>query len=105
MTRIVTSEEFKNEVLVEGAGKYLVDFFAVWCGPCRMVAPILDEIAEEYPNEITVVKVDTDKSPDIAGAFRVSAVPTMILFENGQPVHQMVGANPKESILRFAGLV
>ena len=104
MARIISSEEFKNEVLVKGAGKYLVDFFAIWCGPCRMVGPVLDEISAEYPNEVTSVKVDTDKSPDIAAMFRVSAVPTMILFEDGEAKKSIVGAQPKANILNFLGI-
>lgn len=104
MAKIMSSSEFQKEVLAEGAGKYLVDFFAIWCGPCRMVAPILDEISQEYAQNIQVVKIDTDKSPDIAASYRISAVPTLMLFDGGKPIKTMVGANSKDAILSFAGL-
>jgi thioredoxin 1 len=104
MTKEMNSTEFQNEVLAEGAGKYLVDFFAIWCGPCRMLAPVLEEINQEYAQSIQVVKIDTDKSPEIAARYGISAVPTLMLFDGGVHVNTMVGAQGKQAILSFAGL-
>ncbi len=98
MSEIVSSNDFQAKVL-DVPGKVLVDFFATWCGPCRMVAPVLDEIAAEKAGEVTVVKVDIDQSPDIAARYGVASVPTLIVFENGQPIRQTVGAQPKQNLL------
>lgn len=101
MSEVVSSAEFDGKVLA-ASGKVLVDFFATWCGPCRMVAPILDEIAAERA-DVQVMKVDIDRSPDLAARYGVRGVPTMVLFENGQPVSQVVGAQPKQNILAMLG--
>ena len=76
-----------------------VDFFATWCGPCRMVAPVIDEIATEKAGQVTVYKVDIDQSPDLAFKYQVSSVPTLIVFENGQIKNERLGAQPKQNIL------
>ncbi len=73
----------------------LVDFWAEWCGPCRMVAPVMEDIAGEYEGKIQVVKLDVDANPQTAMKFRVMSIPTIILFKDGQPVEVMVGAAPK----------
>lgn len=77
----------------------LIDFFATWCGPCRMVAPVIDEIAAEKAGEVSVYKVDIDQSPDLAFKYQVSSVPTLIVFENGQVKNERLGAQPKQNIL------
>ncbi len=102
MSEIVSSSDFQSKVL-DAQGKVLVDFFAAWCGPCRMVAPVLDEVAAEKAGEVTVVKVDIDQSPDIARRYGVMSVPTLALFENGEIVRQKVGAQPKQDILSLIG--
>ena len=89
---------FEAEVL-RGDGVVLVDFFAEWCGPCKMLSPILDRLATELAGRIKIVKVDVDKSPAIAQSMRVEAMPTLAVFKNGNEVSRMVGA-PGEAALR-----
>ena len=102
MSEIVASADFQYKVL-EADKPVLVDFFATWCGPCRMVAPVLDEIATEVAGNVYVYKVDIDQSPDVAARYGVNSVPTLILFENGQIKAQTVGAQPKQNILALLG--
>ncbi len=73
----------------------MVDFWAVWCGPCQMVAPIVEELAKEYEGKLKVMKLNTDESPEIAGKFQIMSIPTILFFKNGQPVEKIVGARPK----------
>lgn len=73
----------------------MVDFWAVWCGPCQLVAPIIDELAQEYAGKLKVRKLNTDESPEIAGRYQVMSIPTILFFRNGQPVEKLVGARPK----------
>ena len=95
---IKTADEFRTKVL-EAKTPVLVDFFATWCGPCRMVAPVIDEIATEKAGQVAVYKVDIDQSPDLAFNYQVSSVPTLIVFENGQIKNERLGAQPKQNIL------
>jgi thioredoxin 1 len=78
----------------------LVDFWATWCGPCKMVAPVLEEIATERAEQLTVAKLDVDANPETARDFQVVSIPTMILFKDGQPVKRIVGAKGKAALLR-----
>ena len=91
-------DEFQTKVL-DAKTPVLVDFFATWCGPCRMVAPIIDEIGAEKAGEVAVYKVDIDATPELANQYRVSSVPTLIVFEGGQVKNQALGAQPKQNIL------
>jgi thioredoxin 1 len=84
---------------VESGTSVLVDFWAPWCGPCKVIAPILEEIAKEFDGKIRVGKVNVDDSPEIASKFGVRGIPTLILFKDGQIKGQMVGANPKANIV------
>lgn len=102
MSEVVSSEDFQTKVL-DSEKPVLVDFFATWCGPCRMVAPVLDEIAAEVEGRATVCKVDIDQSPDIAARYGVNSVPTLIVFEKGQVKAQTVGAQPKQNLLALLG--
>ena len=94
----ITKENFEQEVLKSDI-PVLVDFWAVWCGPCQMVGPILSEIAEENEGKIKVGKVNVDEQPDLARQFGIMSIPTMIVFKDGEKVNQLVGAVPKEEIL------
>ena len=93
----VNKDNFHNEVL-NSEKPVLLDFFASWCGPCRMVGPILDEIAEER-EDIKVGKVDIDEQPELASRFRIMSVPTLMVLKDGNIVEQAVGAKPKHQIL------
>ncbi|HEV2778498.1 MAG TPA: thioredoxin [Actinophytocola sp.] len=94
----VTDSSFASDVL-NSEKLVLVDFWATWCGPCRMVAPVLEEIAAEHADTITVAKLDIDENPATARDFQVMSIPTMILFKGGEPVKQIVGAKPKAALL------
>jgi thioredoxin 1 len=93
-TKAVTDDSFKQDVL-EAPGPVLVDFWAEWCGPCRMVGPILDDIAKEYAGKLTVAKVNIDENPSTPNEYAVRGIPTMMLFQGGKLVDTKVGALPK----------
>ena len=90
-----------TETKLASLGKVLVDFGAPWCGPCRMVAPILEKVAAEMDGKATIAKVNIDEEPDAAAAYGVSSIPTMILFVDGKEAARMIGANPKSAIIDF----
>jgi thioredoxin len=94
----VTDASFADDVLTSET-PVLVDFWATWCGPCKMVAPVLEEIASENEGKLTIAKLDIDENPGIARDYQVMSIPTLILFQGGKPVKQIVGAKPKAALL------
>lgn len=95
MAKVINSSEFKNDVLNDN-GAILVDFFAEWCGPCKMVAPVLEELSTELEGKAKIFKVDVDKSGDLAEKYEIAGVPTLMIFKDGKAVDKMVGFQPKE---------
>jgi len=98
MSQNVTAANF-TEVVLNSEKPVLVDFWAEWCGPCRMVGPILDEIGTEYADKITIVKVNVDEEPHLAAEYQITGIPAMKVFQNGKIVKEMVGAKPKPALL------
>ena len=99
MAREINFDDYNNEV-VKSDKLVLIDFFATWCGPCKMLAPVFEQVGEEMKNEATFLKVDIDQSLEIAQKFRITTVPTMMIFKDGKPVETLVGFMPKESIVQ-----
>ncbi|OCR02237.1 thioredoxin [Oscillatoriales cyanobacterium USR001] len=93
----VTDSTFEQEVL-KSEVPVLVDFWAPWCGPCRMVAPVVDEIAQQYEGQVKVVKVNTDENPNVASNYGIRSIPTLMIFKAGQKVDMVVGAVPKTTL-------
>ncbi len=93
----VTTASWEQEVLNE-SGLVLIDFWAVWCGPCRMIAPTVEELAKEYAGKVKVVKLNTDENPEIASRYKIMGIPTLMFFKGGQKVDQIVGAVPKPQL-------
>ena len=94
----VTTESFKADVLDE-VGLVVVDFWAPWCGPCKMVAPVLEALADDHP-DITIVKVNADDHPELVGQYEVSSIPTLKVFSGGRVVHTVVGAKPRPALVK-----
>lgn len=97
MAKIINTSQFRGDV-EESNGIVVVDFFATWCGPCKMLAPVFEELGNEMQNEAKFVKVDIDQSLEIAQQFNISTVPTMMIFKDGKPVESLVGFMPKEKL-------
>jgi thioredoxin 1 len=96
---IVVSDATFGTAVEQAKGVILVDFWAAWCGPCKMIAPIVEQIADENPDKITVGKLDVDANGETAMKYGVMSIPTLILFKDGQPVERLVGYMPKERLM------
>jgi thioredoxin 1 len=92
-----TTANFENEVL-QSDTPVLVDFWAAWCGPCKMIAPVIDQLAEEYDGKVKVAKVNVDENPEISEKYQIMSIPTLLVFKNGSKVDTLVGARPKQSM-------
>ena len=95
----LTEKNFKDEV-EQSTVPVLVDFWASWCGPCRMIAPIVDQLAEEFDEKVKVAKLNVDENSELAARYQVSSIPSLLLFRNGKVVNQMVGARPKGELVK-----
>ncbi|MFF4380100.1 thioredoxin [Kitasatospora sp. NPDC001547] len=98
-TTTVTDATFENDVL-KSEKPVLVDFWATWCGPCRQVAPVLEDIAAEHGDKITIAKLDVDANQQTAAQYNVISIPTLIVYKDGEPVKSITGARPKAALLR-----
>ena len=96
-TKTVTDASFQSDVL-DSDVPVLVDFWADWCGPCKMIAPALEEISDELAGQVTIAKMDIMENPEVAGQIGVQSIPLMVLFKNGQPVARKLGAAPKSQL-------
>jgi thioredoxin 1 len=92
----INADEF--EAVIQSGDKVLVDFFATWCGPCKFIAPVLEELGEELQPGQQIVKLDIDENPEVANTYQVTAVPTMILFQNGREINRLVGVRGEDEI-------
>lgn len=99
----LTTENFENEV-AQARVPVLVDFWASWCGPCKMMAPVVDQIAEEMGENAKVCKVNIDEQPELANKYNVMSIPTFVLLKNGEEVNRTIGAMPKEELAKLFGI-
>jgi thioredoxin 1 len=101
-TKVVTDADFEAEVL-KSDKPVLVDFWAEWCGPCRQVGPILEEIAAEHAEKLSIVKINIDENPSVPAKYGIMQIPTMNVFQGGEVVKQIIGAKPKAALLKELG--
>lgn len=99
MALVITKENFENEILTDG--KAIIDFWAPWCGPCQMLTPIIEELAEELKGQIKVCKVNVDEQPELASQYGVMSIPTLVALEDGELIKKTVGVQSKENIVKM----
>ena len=95
MLKEITDANFENDVL-KAEGPVLVDFWAPWCGPCKMIAPVIEELSQDMEGKAKFFKINVDENPDIASKYRISSIPNIMVFKNGEVVENMVGFRPKQ---------
>jgi thioredoxin 1 len=95
---VVTDQTFDSEVLMSDK-PVVVDFWAEWCGPCRMVSPILEQLSEEHGDKVSFVKLNVDENPQVAASYRITSIPTLNVYSGGEVVKQIIGAKPKSAIM------
>lgn len=96
----ITSQNFEKEVL-QSDKPVIVDFYATWCGPCKMLAPVLEEVSEEYAGKVNFFNVDVDENPDLAMQYKIMNIPALVVLKKGEKVDTQVGFAPKENIVEF----
>jgi thioredoxin 1 len=101
MTKEITSNTFKNEVLSSDI-PVVVDFYADWCGPCTMMSPVLDSVADKLKGKVKFVKINIEQNPEVTGMYNIRSLPTLILFKNGQVANTKIGFTPYDAIHQFA---
>ena len=99
MAQVITSQEFDSKVL-QATGPVLVDFFATWCGPCKMMTPVLEDVAGELGDRAIIVKINVDENMDLAREYRIMNIPAMYVFKDGNVAEKIIGAVPKEEVLK-----
>jgi len=97
---VAVSDSDFDQIVLQSKTPVLVDFWAAWCGPCRMVAPVVEELAGEYAGKITVAKLNVDENPKMASQYGIMSIPTLLIFKNGAPVSNIVGFRPKAELKR-----
>ena len=97
---VVTDQTFDSDVLMSDK-PVVVDFWAEWCGPCRMVSPILEELSNEHGDKVSFVKLNVDENPQVAASYRITSIPTLNVYSGGQVVKQIIGAKPKSAIINY----
>ncbi len=100
---VITKDNFENEV-IDSQKMVLLDFWATWCGPCRMIAPVVEEVAEEYEDILKVGKINVDEEPELANMFNITSIPTLVVFKDGQITDTSLGYKTKEQILALLGI-
>lgn len=99
LANAVTDQTFDEEI-INAKGVSLVDFWAPWCGPCRILGPVVDELAKEYEGRANIVKLNVDENPQTAGRFGIQGIPTLLLFKDGELIDTLVGVQPKETLVQ-----